>query len=78
MSYELYYIYKLYLPSDLIGLSIPKQPVSHNNYIVVSRIMIYNNQLISLYSESVYKTYIYVKIHIYIIIYAYIPAPYTL
>ena len=43
------YIYKLYLFNDLIGISIPKQPVSNNNYIVESRITIYNNQLIILY-----------------------------
>ena len=42
-------IYKLYLFNDLIALSIPKQPVSNNNYIVEIRIMIYNNQLIILY-----------------------------
>ena len=51
----------IYLSNDLIGLSIPKQPVSNNNYIVESRIMIYNNQLIRLYickDTYIYMTYI--------------------
>ena len=72
------YIYKLYLFNDRIGLSIPKQPVSNNNYIVESRIMIYHYKLIRLNTENLYKTYINVKIYIYIIIYEYIPAQYTL
>jgi len=57
--YIYYYIYKLYLFNDLIGLSIPKQQVSNNNYIVVSRTTIYNNQLIILYIYKVYIKLIY-------------------
>ena len=68
----------MYLSSDLMSLSIPKQPVSNNNYNVESRIMIYHYKLIRLNTENLYKTYINVKIYIYIIIYEYIPAQYTL